>query len=254
LVLSDIMGFEDHTGDMDFKVAGSKDGITAMQMDVKVKGIPADVLKQALEQAKVGRLYILDKMLEVIPESRETLSAHAPKIVTIKVPVDRIGELIGPGGKMIKSIIAESEAEVDVDDDGNVFISAVDQGAINKAKQMVDDLFREIKVGEEFDGEVVRMMNFGAFVELIPGKDGLVHVSRMSTEYVSDPNSIVSIGDKVHVRVTEIDDMGRINLTMLTTEQEAAAKQQGRDRRPRGGNNRNNRNNRGDRGRRDRRY
>lgn len=224
IVLSDIAGFEDHTGDMDFKVAGTKDGITAMQMDVKISGIPADVLEKALEQARVGRLHILEAMLKPLPSPRTQLSQYAPKIITVKIPVDRIGEIIGPGGKIIKGIIADSGAEVDVDDDGNVFISSTDQAAMDKAKSMVEGIIKVVEAGEEYDGKVVRLMNFGAFVEILPGKDGLVHVSRMSTSYVSDPSTIVKVGDKVHVRVTEIDDQGRINLTMLTPEQEQEAK------------------------------
>jgi polyribonucleotide nucleotidyltransferase len=241
-VLSDIMGFEDHTGDMDFKVAGSKDGVTAMQMDVKIKGIPFEILKDALEQAKIGRLFILNKMLEVIPEPKKELSIYAPKIVTVMVPVERIGEIIGPGGKMIKSIIADSGAEVDINDEGMVFISATDSQARDKAKYMVESIIKEVEVGEEYDGKVVRLVDFGAFVEILPGKDGLVHVSNMSAEYISNPKDVVSEGDEVHVRVREVDDLGRINLTMLTPEQEAQAKQQRSQSRPNSGlrNNRDN--------------
>lgn len=225
-VLTDIMGFEDHTGDMDFKVAGSKDGVTAMQMDIKVSGIPYDILKSALEQARVGRLHILDKMLETIPEVRSELSDHAPQIVTVKVPVERIGEIIGPGGKIIKGIIADSGADVDVNDEGSVFISAVNKESRDMAQKMVESIIKEVEVGEEYDGKVVRLVDFGAFVEILPGKDGLVHVSNMSAEYISNPKDVVSEGDEVHVRVREVDDLGRINLTMLTPEQEAQAKQQ----------------------------
>lgn len=230
-VLSDIMGFEDHTGDMDFKVAGTKDGVTAMQMDVKIKGIPYDVLKTALKQALDGRLHILGKMLETLKEPRASLSQHAPKISIVKVPVERIGEIIGPGGKMIKSIIAESGAEVDINDEGMVFITATDEAARVKATSMVEGIIKEIESGEEYDGEVVRITDFGAFVNLLPGKDGLVHVSQMSVNRVNHPSDVVKEGDMVHVTVREVDDMGRVNLTMLTPE-EAVQAQANRPPRP----------------------
>jgi polyribonucleotide nucleotidyltransferase len=228
-VLTDIQGMEDHTGDMDFKVAGTKDGITALQMDIKVKGITPAVMVKALEQAKVGRMFILGKMLEAIAEPRKELSQYAPKIVQIEIPFERIGELIGPGGKNIKNIILVTGAQVDVDENeektkGIVNISAVDQEAIDKAKNWISGMMREVMPGEEFDGTVSRIENFGAFVEFLPGRDGLVHVSRMSTEFVSDPHVLVKLGDTVHVRLTEIDDQGRYNLTMLTKEQEEQAK------------------------------
>ncbi len=229
VVLSDIQGMEDHTGDMDFKVAGTKDGITALQMDIKVKGIPMDVMTTALEQAKVGRMFILGKMLEVIPEPRTSLSKYAPKIIQLEIPFERIGELIGPGGKMIKNIILVTGAQVDVDENeektkGIVNISAVDDEAIEKARSWISGMMREVVAGEEFDGTVTRVEGFGCFVEFLPGKEGLVHVSRMSTEFISDPHVLVKVGDKVHVRLYEIDDQGRNNLTMLTPEQEEQAK------------------------------
>jgi len=224
VVLTDIQGLEDHTGDMDFKVAGTRDGITAMQMDIKVKGIPFDVLQKALEQARVGRLYILDKMLAVLPEPRPTLSPYAPKIETIQIPVERIGEIIGPGGKVIKAIIADSGADVDIEDDGRVFISSIDQSSIDKARRTIEGIIKEVEPGEEYEGEVSRIENFGAFVDILPGKSGLVHVSRMKAGFVKDPHDVVEIGDMVKVRVTEIDNMGRINLTMLSLEEEAEMK------------------------------
>lgn len=225
VVLSDIQGMEDHTGDMDFKVAGTADGITAMQMDIKVKGIPMDVLERALHQARQSRLHILNHMLQTIAEPRKELSPYAPKIEVVHVPVDRIGEIIGPGGKMIRSIIETSGAQVDIEEDGSVFISSSDSEAIAIAKNIITGIVKTIEPGEEYDGKVVRIENFGAFVEILPGKQGLVHVSRMSTGYVKSPSDIVSLNDSVHVRVTEIDDMGRINLTMLTPEEEQQAKE-----------------------------
>lgn len=218
VVLSDIAGIEDHTGDMDFKVAGTKDGITALQMDIKLKGLPAEILEKALEQARVGRLFIMDKMLAALPEPRKTLSKYAPKIEQLEIPTDKIGEIIGPGGKMIRAIIAETGAQVDIDDStgkGIVTISGIDQDAIDRAVARIQGMVKVPEPGEIYEGTVKRIMNFGAFVEILPGKEGLVHVSRMSKEYVKDPNDIVKVGDAVTVKVTEIDNMGRLNLTMV---------------------------------------
>ena len=224
VILSDILGQEDFTGDMDFKIAGTKDGITAMQMDVKIKGIPADVLTKALEQAKKGRLSIMDSMLKALPAPRKKLSTHAPRIKTTSIPPEKIGELIGPGGKVIKKLMADTETDISVNDDGKVYISGVTDEGMSKALKWIEGLAHEVQVGEEYDGTVMRLMNFGAFVEILPSKEGLVHVSKMSTEFVKDPKEVVKEGDKVHVRVHEIDDLGRINLTMLTPEQEEAAR------------------------------
>ena len=225
IVLTDIQGLEDHIGDMDFKVAGTKDGITALQMDIKVSGIPFDVLTQALEQAKTARLAILDNMIKAIAKPKTEVSEFAPKVKSLSIPVDKIGELIGPGGKNIKKIIAETECEVDVNDEGRVVITGIDADKLEQAYTWVDGLTREIKAGEEFDGQVVRIENFGAFVELLPGRDGLVHVSKLSTEFVKDVNQVVKLGDTLHVRVNEIDDQGRVSLTTLTPEQEEQARQ-----------------------------
>lgn len=229
VVLSDIQGMEDHTGDMDFKVAGTRDGITAMQMDIKVKGIPMDVLERALGQAKEARIFILEHMLSTLPTTRPTLSQYAPKIEVVKVPVDMIGTVIGPGGKMIKSIIEVTGAQVDIEEDGSVYISAIDPEAIAKAVAMVTGIVKEVEPGEEYDGTVSRIENFGVFVDILPGKSGMVHVSQLSTEFIKDPHDIVKLGDTLHVRVSEIDNMGRINLTTLTPEQEVAAKAERRN-------------------------
>lgn len=228
VVLSDIQGLEDHVGDMDFKVAGTSEGITAMQMDIKIKGIPMDVMKKALNQAQEGRMHIMGKMLECIPEPRKQVSKLAPKVEQLRIPGDRIGELIGPGGKIIKNIIAETGAEIDVDEvegQGVVNISSDDQAKIDAARDWISNMMRTIEVNEEFDGIVTRVEGYGAFVEILPGKEGLVHVSTMSTEFVKDANDIVSLGDSVHVRVAGIDDEGKIKLTMLTPEQEEQARQ-----------------------------
>lgn len=235
-VLSDIQGLEDHVGDMDFKVAGTSDGITAMQMDIKIKGIPMDVMRKALAQAREGRLFILDKMLAAIPHPRKELSKYAPKIVQLTIPMDRIGELIGPGGKVIKNIIAMTGAQVDVEEDsenqvGVVNISSDDQTAIDKAYTWISGMMRVVEPGEEFDGIVTRVESFGVFVEFLPGREGLVHVSRMGTEYIADAHDVFAVGDSAHVRLTEVDDQGRYNLTMLTKEQEAQKATQSQERR-----------------------
>ena len=225
VVLTDIQGAEDHLGDMDFKVAGTDSGITALQMDIKIPGVTPEILKDALEKAKQARLSILDIMIKTIVQPRAQVSAYAPKIATLNIPVEKIGELIGPGGKTIKKIIQETGCEVDVDDDGRVIITGVDPEKLAAAKRWVDGLTREIKVGEEFDAKIVRIEPFGVFVELLPGRDGLVHVSRLSTGYVADPNTIVKMGQTLHVRVREIDEQNRVSLTCLTPGQEQQAVQ-----------------------------
>ena len=228
VVLSDIQGLEDHIGDMDFKVAGTSEGVTALQMDIKIKGIPSAVMKQALNQAKAGRMHILDKMLAVIPEPRKMLSPLAPKIQQLLIPIDRIGELIGPGGKMIKSIIEMTGAEIDVDEDnerntGVVNIGSSDQSKVDHAYKFISDMMREVSIGEEFDGVVTRVESYGAFVSIAPGKEGLVHVSSMGVNHVADASDVVKLGDTVHTRVIEIQEDGKIKLSMLTPEQEEEA-------------------------------
>ncbi len=215
VLLSDIMGIEDFAGDMDFKVAGTKNGITAIQLDMKIDGITDEIIKGTFDLAKTARMKILEKMLTVLDAPRTHLSKYAPKVQVVKIPVEKIGEVIGPGGKMIRNIIATTGATVDVEDDGSVMISGVDQAAVQKAVDWVTGLTRDVTVGEEFDGEVKRILPFGAFVEILPGKEGMVHVSQMSTGYVNKPEEVVKIGQKVHVRVMEVDDMHRINLSML---------------------------------------
>lgn len=218
MILSDLRGEEDFYGNMDFKVTGTTNGITALQLDIKLNdtfhGLSVKMIKEIIAQAGVGRLFILDKMLAVIPESRQKVNQYAPKIVTLTIPTDKIGEVIGPGGRNIKNIIATTKAQVDIEDSGLVTISSVDEEAVKQAADWISGMVREVQVGEEFEGEVKRILNFGAFVEILPGKEGLVHVSKMTAGFVNNPEEVVHIGDKVKVKVVEIDDMGRINLAM----------------------------------------
>jgi polyribonucleotide nucleotidyltransferase len=215
VVLSDIIGLEDFSGDMDFKVAGTSAGITAIQLDVKIDGLTDEIVHETLERARTARLEVLKKMLAVIPAARADVSKYAPKIKTVKIDPEKIGEVIGSGGKTIRNISATTGATVDVAEDGTVSISAVDEAAVDRAAEWVDLITRELQKGEVFEGAVKRIVNFGAFVEIVPGKEGLVHVSEMSTEYVKDPHDVVEIGQKVKVVVREVDEHGRINLSMI---------------------------------------
>ena len=215
-VLSDIQGIEDFYGDMDFKVAGTKNGITALQMDIKIKGIDLDILREALARAKEGRMYILEKMLEIIPESRSVLSKAAPKITTFKVPKDKIGEIIGPGGKNIKGIKEEFGLdEIDISDhegEGMVSITSTDMDAIDRARQKIESMLKspeDIQVGEEFMGTVVGITSYGAFINLIPGTDGLLHISKVSSERVNKVEDYLKMGEKIKVRVGNIDPRSR---------------------------------------------
>ncbi|HPW41271.1 MAG TPA: polyribonucleotide nucleotidyltransferase [Bacillota bacterium] len=212
-ILTDIQGMEDFLGDMDFKVAGTSKGITAIQMDIKIAGIDRPILERALEQARVGRLFILDKMLSVISEPRKELSPYAPKIITTRVDPEKIRDIIGPGGKTINKIIAETGVKIDIEDDGRVFIAAVNQAAGDKALKIIESLVKEVKEGEIYLGRVTRLMTFGAFVEILPGKEGLVHISKLDTKRVEKVEDVVAVGDEILVKVTEIDKQGRINLS-----------------------------------------
>ncbi|PIR61414.1 MAG: polyribonucleotide nucleotidyltransferase [Candidatus Pacebacteria bacterium CG_4_10_14_0_8_um_filter_43_12] len=228
-ILSDIQGLEDHTGDMDFKVAGTDQGITALQMDIKLTGVDRKILEEALTQAKEGRMHIMAKMMEAISEPRKELSKFAPKIEQVIVPTDKIGEIIGPGGKNIKSIIEETGAEIDIEEDkekgiGMVNISSPDQAKINAAKEIITGIIRVVEVGDEFDGTVTRVEAYGAFVEYLPGREGLVHVSEMSVDRVENVEDVVKFGDTVHVRISGFKDDGKISLSMLTAEQAEQAK------------------------------
>ncbi len=216
VILTDILGLEDFSGDMDFKVAGTDSGVTAIQLDVKILGLTIEQIKEVFERAKKARLFILEKMIAVIGTGRKGVSEYAPKIEQVQIDVSKIGEVIGPGGRVIKSIIATTGATVDVEDSGIVTISGTDKDAVAKAVEWVKGIVREVKVGEIFEeAEVKRVLPFGAFVEYLPGKEGMVHVSKMKEGFVRNPLDVVTIGQKVKVKVVEIDDQGRTNLSML---------------------------------------
>lgn len=212
-ILTDIQGMEDALGDMDFKVAGTEKGVTAIQMDIKIAGINKEILTQALEQARRGRMHILGKMLEVISEPNKELSPYAPRIITMEIDPDKIRDVIGPGGKTIKKIIEDTGVTIDIEDDGRVFIAAVDIEAGQKAVRIIENLVRDVEVGGIYLGKVTRIVNFGAFVEILPGKEGLVHISQLARERVNKVEDIVKVGDEILVKVTEIDRQGRINLS-----------------------------------------
>jgi polyribonucleotide nucleotidyltransferase len=212
-VLTDIQGMEDFLGDMDFKVAGTTVGITAIQMDIKIAGIDRPILERALEQARVGRLFILDKMNAVISKPRPELSEYAPKILTTRIDPDKIRDVIGPGGKMINKIIAETGVKIDIEEDGRVFVAAVNKANGEKAIKIIENLTKEVKEGEIYMGKVVRITTFGAFVEILPGKDGLVHISKLDKKRVEKVEDVVNIGDEILVKVLDVDKQGRINLS-----------------------------------------
>ncbi len=224
-ILTDIQGLEDALGDMDFKVAGTTKGITAIQMDIKIDGLTRDILKDALAQANRGRSNILNKMLEVISEPSKELSPFAPRIITMKINPDKIRDVIGPGGKIIKKIIDETGVSIDIQDDGNVFIAAVDVEAGNKAVNIIESLVREVEIGGVYNGKVTRLMAFGAFVEILPGKEGLVHISQLALERVEKVEDVVSVGDEIMVKVTEVDRQGRVNLSRKDLLKAAAEKE-----------------------------
>lgn len=225
-ILSDIQGMEDHLGDMDFKVAGTAHGITALQMDIKIAGINREILEQALSQAKEGRLHILGKMLETISEPRKELSPYAPKITTLTINPEKIRDVIGPQGRVINKIIEETGVKIDIEQDGRVFIASVSQEANERAKQIIEDLVREVQVGQVYLGTVKRVEKYGAFVELFSGKEGLCHISQLAEERVAKTEDVVSVGDKIMVKVTEIDEQGRVNLSRKAALKEQAAVQE----------------------------
>jgi polyribonucleotide nucleotidyltransferase len=223
-ILTDIQGMEDHLGDMDFKVAGTADGVTAIQMDIKIDGIDRNILSQALEQARAGRMHILGKMLEVLSEPRKELSPYAPKIEIMHINPEKIRDVIGPGGKVINKIIEETGVKIDIEQDGRVYIASPDTAMLQKAKEQIDLIVREVVVGETYIGTVKRIEKFGAFVEVLPGKEGLVHISQLSNERVGKVEDVVKVGDRITVKVTEIDSLGRVNLSRKAVLNQAAAR------------------------------
>ncbi|HEY5433089.1 MAG TPA: S1 RNA-binding domain-containing protein, partial [Coriobacteriia bacterium] len=213
-ILTDIQGLEDFLGDMDFKVAGTAKGITAMQMDNKAKGLSVDILRRALVQAKEGRAFILAKMMESISQPRAELNEFAPRVLTIKIPTDKIRDIIGPGGKMIRSIIEATGAQIDVNDDGTVYIASRDKGG-EEAVARIRMIIKEPEIGEKYTGRVVSIQPFGAFIELYPGKDGLLHISRVAKGRVEKVEDVLSIGDEVEVEIIDMDDKGKVSLDRI---------------------------------------
>ena len=213
VLLTDIIGMEDFYGDMDFKVAGTKDGITAIQLDTKAEFLPLDMMREVLSQAREARLKILETIQSALEAPRKELSQFAPRILTVNIPVERIGEVIGPGGKTIRSIVERTGAKIDIEDDGTVFITSTQAKGGEEAAKIIIDMTRELEVGEEYTGKVTRLMNFGAFVEILPGKEGLIRISDLAWDYVNSVEDVLNIGDEVKVRVSEIDDQGRVNLS-----------------------------------------
>ncbi|MFN7036367.1 MAG: polyribonucleotide nucleotidyltransferase [Bellilinea sp.] len=235
-ILTDIQGMEDHLGDMDFKVAGTREGITALQMDIKIKGITAELMTQALEQARQARLFILDKMLEVIPAPRPQLKPHAPRITIIQIPVDKIGAIIGPGGKIIRAIQEETNTKIDIDDDGTVYIAATDGIGESSARERIESLIEIPQLGRIYTGKVVRVTDFGAFVEILPNIDGMVHISQLDSERVASVQDVVDVGDEITVMVTGIDESGKIRLSrQAVLEGWSLEEAQANDRNGRGG-------------------
>ncbi|HEX2916511.1 MAG TPA: S1 RNA-binding domain-containing protein, partial [Chloroflexia bacterium] len=212
-VLTDIQGIEDALGDMDFKVAGTAEGVTGLQMDIKTTGITFEIMSQAFEQARNGRMFILEKMNEVISTPRPDLSPFAPRIVRIQINPEKIGALIGPGGKTIRSIVEETGAKIDVEDDGSVFVASVDGESARNAIKRIEALTKEAEIGAIYLGKVVRIMPYGAFIEIMPGKDGLVHISELADYHVQNVEDVVSLGDEINVMVTDIDKSGKISLS-----------------------------------------
>jgi polyribonucleotide nucleotidyltransferase len=213
-VITDFQDIEDGPGGMDFKIAGTRDGITAMQMDTKTHGLSWEIVKQTLTQARVARLQILDVMAKTIAEPRKKLSTFAPRIITIRINPDKIRDVIGPGGKMINKIIDETGVSIDIEDDGRVYITSNDAVGMEKAVKWVEQLTHEVTAGEIYEGSVVRLEDFGAFINILPGQDGLVHVSEIAWSRTNRPSDVLNMGDKVKVKVKEIDNLGRVNLSI----------------------------------------
>ncbi|MFA5366738.1 MAG: polyribonucleotide nucleotidyltransferase, partial [Dehalococcoidia bacterium] len=232
IILTDIEGLEDAYGNMDFKVAGTVDGINALQMDIKLKGIPYTVIEKGLKQAYEARLFILDKMNQAINSARTELSQYAPRIYRMMINPEKIGTVIGPGGKMIRSIVEQTKCKVDIEDDGSVLIASADEESARKAIKIIEDLTKEVEIGAMYTGKVTRLMDFGAFVEVLPGKEGLVHISELADYRVASVEDAVKVGDEIMVKVIEIDRMGRINLSRRAVFQDAAGGEGGQQATP----------------------
>ncbi len=250
-ILTDILGMEDHLGDMDFKVAGTDKGITALQMDIKIKGITSEIMSKALEQARHARLAILDKMMAVIPAPRPELKPHAPRITVVQIPTEKIGAVIGPGGKMIRSIQEETGAKIDISEDGKVFIASADGDSARMARERIEALTESAVIGRIYTGKVVRIADFGAFVEILPNMDGLVHISQLDSQRVNKVEDVVRMGDEITVMVTDIDEQGKIRLSRQAVLEGWTVEEAAEHDRPRGGSGRpsggRNDNRRGDR-------
>lgn len=219
-VLTDILGDEDHLGDMDFKVAGTVSGVTALQMDIKIQGITREIMQKALEQARAGRLHILECMAEAISSHREVMSTYAPRFITLKINPEKIRDVIGKGGATIRALTEETGASIDISDDGSVKIASVDQAAGEEARRRIEELTADVEVGRVYTGRVVKIMDFGAFVSILPGRDGLVHISQISKDRVENVSDFLKEGDTVTVKVLEVDKQGRIRLSMKAIDAE----------------------------------
>jgi polyribonucleotide nucleotidyltransferase len=213
IILSDIQGLEDHLGDMDFKVAGTPKGITALQMDIKVSGLTPAMMTEALEQAKEGRAHILSKMMEVIPAPNPDLKPNAPRITTVQIPVDKIGALIGPGGKNIRALQEDTNTKIDIEEDGTVYIAATNGEDAQAAREQIEMITEEAELGRIYTGRVVRTTDFGAFVEILPGKDGMVHISQLDSNHVEKVEDVASVGDEITVMVTDVSPDGKVRLS-----------------------------------------
>jgi polyribonucleotide nucleotidyltransferase len=213
VVLSDILGDEDHLGDMDFKVAGSSEGVTALQMDIKIHGVTKEIMRQALRQAREGRLHILEAMNRTLATAKKDISAHAPRIVTLKIRPDKIRDVIGPGGKVIRGIVEETGCKIDIEDDGTVFIASSEGAGMRRAIEIIEGITMEAQVGKVYKGTVRRIVDFGAFVEIMPGTDGLLHISQIGPGRVHRVSDVLKEGDEIQVKVLEIDRSGKIRLS-----------------------------------------
>jgi polyribonucleotide nucleotidyltransferase len=223
VVLTDILGLEDHLGDMDFKVTGTEAGITAFQMDVKISGVTHEIMEKALDQAKQGRIHILGKMKEILSSPREDLSTHAPRIFTMKIKPDKIRDVIGTGGKVIRGIVEQTGVKIDIDDSGTINIASIDEESARKAIEIVEGIIAEAEVGKLYNGKIKRIVDFGAFVEILPGTEGLLHISQIAEERIAKVTDVLKEGEELLVKVIEVDKMGRVRLSRKEAIKDQAA-------------------------------